>query len=194
VESEEAEIARRQAEVDAADEKTLTEAKAKLSALEQQFKFTDAEVVAAAIRVTGAKGKAEREALVKSADWLEKFKRSLILDIISIGYSAPLVKRNGTQLPGGAHRANDEQIEVITPFGSLSAPWTDISFESVFAMGQAFLKASVPADRLADRQWDLGVFAFHAGKPREGRDLLLQASQAKEEYRDNLKLFIDLPH
>ena len=193
VDSEESETARRQSAEDAADEKTLAEAKIKLSALEQQFKFMDAGAVAAAIRVTGAKGKSERDALLKAADWLEKFKHSLVLDITTTGYSAPIVKRNGTQLPGGAHRASDEQIEVITPFGSLSAPWSDISFESVFAMGQAFLKTSVPLDRLADREWDLGVFAMHAGKPREGRDLLLQASQVKEEYRENLKLFIDVP-
>jgi serine/threonine protein kinase len=193
VDSEEAETAQRQAEADAEDEKALTEAKAKLTTLEQQFKFADAETAAAAIHVTGAKARAERDALIKAADWLEKFKRSLILDITSLGYPAPILKRNGTQLPAGAHRANDEQVEVITPFGSLSAPWSDISFDSVFAMGQAFLKASVPPDHLADREWYLGVFAMHSGKPREGRDLLLQASQAKDEYRDDLKLFIDAP-
>jgi len=193
VESEETETARRQAEMDAADEKTLAEADAKVTALEQQFKFLDAATVAAAVHVAGAKGKAGRDLLVKTTDWLEKFKRSLILDIISIGYTAPLLKRNGTQLPGGAHRANDEQVEVLTPFGSLSAPWTDISFESVYAMGQAFLKTSMPPERLADHEWYLGVFAMHIGKPREGRDLLIQASQAKEEYRENIKLFIDTP-
>jgi hypothetical protein len=193
VDTEEAETARRQAEEDAADEKTLAAAKTKLTALEQQFKFMDAAAVAAGIHVTGAKGKAERNALLKAADWLGKFKRTLILDITSIGYPAPIVKRNGAQLPAGAHRANDEQVEVLTPFGSLSALWTDISFESMFAMGQAFLKTSAPPGNLADREWYLGVFAMHSGKPREGRDLLLQASQAKEEYRDDLKLFIDVP-
>ena len=193
IDSEEAETARRLAEVEAVDEKTLAEAKAKISALEQQFKFIEAAVVAAAIQVNGAKGKAEADALVKDIDWLEKFKRSLILDITTIGYPAPIVKRNGTQFPAGAHRANEEQIEVLTPFGSISAPWTDISSDSVFAMGEAFLKASAPPDRLAEREWYLGVFAIHAGKGKEGRDLLLQASQAKEEYRENLKYFIDIP-
>jgi hypothetical protein len=187
-----AQEAQRQAEVDAVDEKALGEAKPKLTTLEQQFKFMDAAAMAAAIRVTGAKGRAERDALLKTADWLGKFKHYLILDITSIGYPAPIVKRNGAQLPAGAHRANDEQVEVPTPFGSLSAPWTDISPESMFAMGQAFLKASVPPDRLADREWYLGVFAMRAGKAREGRDLLIQASHAKEEYQDNLKLFIDV--
>ena len=199
VDSEDAEEARRQAleaqrqaEMDAADEKTLAEVKAKLATMEQQFKFMDAASAVAAVQVAGAKGKAERDALLKTADWLGRFKHNLILDINAIGYPSPILKRNGAQFPAGAHRANDEQVEVLTPFGSISAAWTDISSESVFAMGQAFLKSSAPSDRLADREWVLGVFAIHAGKPREGRDLLIHASQTKEEYREDLKLF-DVP-
>jgi hypothetical protein len=171
---------------DSADEKTLSEAKIKLTALQQQFRFSEASALAATIHVSSGKGQSEREVLVKKADWLEKFKRALIGDITTTGYAAPIQKRNGATLPAGAHRATEEQIEVTTPFGGISAPWADIASDSILAMAQSFLKINLPQDRLSDRQWYLGVFALQIGKTQEGCNFLTQASQAKEEYRDLL--------
>ena len=188
--AEETQEAQRIAEQDAADDKILTDAKAKIAPLEQLYKFSEAASIAATIQAAGAKGKAERDALVRNTDWLAKFKHTLVLDIKTIGYPTPMVKRNGTQLPGGARRATEEQVEVVTPFGTLSTPWSDLSPDSLFAIGQYFLKANFPPSSLADRQWYLGVFAMHAGKSKEGRELLMQASQGKEEYKDQLGLFV----
>jgi hypothetical protein len=57
-------------------------------------------------------------------------------------------------------------------------------------MGQSFLQVSQPPDKLADRTWYLGVYAYFSGKDSQGRELLIQASQAKEEYREHLGLFL----
>ena len=79
---------------------------------------------------------------------------------------------------------------IVTQFGSVPVPWTDLSNDCIFAMGQSFLRAALPPDKLADRAWYLGVFAFFNNKDKEGRELLIQASQTKAEYLDQLTLFI----
>jgi hypothetical protein len=191
ISAEEAENAGRLAALDAADAKVLAEAKSKIAALWQQFRPGEAEVVAQAVKVAGQKGRAEREALLKKMDWLVKFKMTLIGDLNTLGYNASVPKKNGTQLPAPVRRANESQIESVIPFGSATAAWTDLSPDGIIAMGKSFLRPGMPADALADRQWQLGVYAFQTGKPREGRGLLILASQAKPEYREDLDLFLE---
>ncbi len=189
--AEETARAVRLAAIEAADARTLSDAKTKIAAQWQQFRPADAEIVARAVQVTGEKGRAEREALLKKMGWLAKFKTTLIGDLNTIGYAAAVPKKNGSQLPGPVRRASESQVETIIPFGSVTASWTDLSPDGVIAMGKSFLRTGLPADVLADRQWQLGVYAFHSGKTREGRDLLILASQAKPEYRGDLDLFLE---
>jgi hypothetical protein len=129
--------------------------------------------------------------LLKKMEWLAKFKATLIGDLNTVGYQAAVMKKNGGQIPGPVRRANETQIETVTPFGSLPAPWTELAPESVIAMSKSFLRPDLPAETLADRQWQLGVYEIYAGKAREGRELLVQAGQAKPEYREELNLFPD---
>ena len=164
--------------------------KAKLTALCAQFRYTEAYAAVKATAVQSESGKKTLAVMLKKTEWLARFKGTLIADITATGYAAPLVKKTGTQMPGGAHRANETQVEIVSQFGSVPVPWTDLSNDCIFAMGQSFLRANYPPDKLADRAWYLGVFAFFNGKDAPGRDLLLQASQGKEEYRDQLGLFI----
>ena len=184
------EIAGKMTAMEAADQKALAEMKTKLMALCGQFRYNEAYAAVKATTVQTDSAKKMHAVMLKKTEWLARFKVTLMADITAIGYAAPLVKRNGVQMAGGAHRANDTQVEIVSQFGSVPVPWTDLSNDCVFAMGQSFLRANYPPDKLADRAWYLGVFAFFTGKDAAGRELLIQASQAKDEYRDQIGLFI----
>ncbi len=183
-------MAAQMATLEAADEKVLAEMKASLQTLCAQFKYTEAYLVTKAVPVQSESGKKLAAAITKKTEWLARFKATLIADLTAIGYAAPLVKKNALQLTGGVRRANDTQVEIVSQFGTVPVPWTDLSNDCIFAMGQSFLRAAYPPDKLADRAWYLGVFAFFTGKEAQGRELLFQASQGKDEYRDQLGLFI----
>ena len=175
---------------EAADAKALAEMKTNLTALCGQFRYTEAYAAVKATAVQSESGKKTHAVMMKKTEWLARFKGTLIADITATGYAAPLVKKTGAQMPGGAHRANETHVEIVSQFGSVPVLWTDLSPDCIFAMGQSFLRANYPPDKLADRAWYLGVFAFFNGKDASGRELLFQASQGKEEYRDQIGLFI----
>jgi len=190
--TEEQEAARQlMSATEAADAKALADAQAKIAPLWQQFRLAEAMSVAKGTQVNGEKGQAQRAALAKRWEWLAKFKATLMNDLNTAGYPAAVIKRTGGQVPGPFHHATEAQIESKTPFGVLPAAWTDLAPESILAMGKSFLRPELPPEALADRQWLLGVYAMQAGRQREGRDLLIQASQAKESYRDDLQIFLE---
>ncbi len=178
------------AALEAADEKALNEMKGRLQTLCAQFKYTEAYLAAKAVPAQSEGGKKAAAVMIKKTEWLARFKATLIADLIAIGYADPLVKKNNLKLPGGVRRANDTQVEIVSQFGSVPVPWTDLAPDCVFAMGQSFLRAAYPPDKLADRAWYLGVYAFFTGKDAQGRELLIQASQGKDEYKDQIGLFI----
>ena len=178
------------AATEAADEKALADVKPKLLSLCQQHRYAEAHAAARALSVQGEKNKKLAASMVKKTEWLVRFKATLIADLTAIGYAAPLVKKNAVQIAGGAHRASETQVESVSQFGFVPVPWTDLSNDCIFAMGQSFLRANLPPDKLADRTWDLGVFAFLIGKEELGGELLKQASKAKPEYDEQLGLFI----
>ena len=60
--------------------------------------------------------------------------------------------------------------------------WTNL-LETIFQMGRFFIRAGMPPEVIADRAWLCGVFAFVAGKPREGRELLNAAANTKARCR-----------
>ncbi|MEA3207183.1 MAG: eukaryotic-like serine/threonine-protein kinase [Chthoniobacter sp.] len=186
--ADEEEKTKHEAELAAADAKAVAAAAAKIPPYLASYKFAEAAQVMAATPVASDKGKAEREAWMKRLDWLVKFKAYLITNVNTAGYPQPLLKRNGTVVPAGLHRANDLQAEVVTPYGPLPVPWPELTVESVTALAQAFLRTAPDA---ADRQWQLGVFLHTMGKKAEGTLLLQQAAQAKPEYQPHLALFPD---
>ncbi len=189
--AEEAEAARQMSATEAADAKALADAQAKIAPMRLQFRPAEALVIARAIQVTGEKGQRERAAMVKRYEWMAKFKATLIGDLNAAGYPAAVTKKSGAQVPGPIRKANDTQIETVTPFGSLPTAWIELPPESILAMGKSFLRPELPPETLADRQWLLGVYAMQAGRLTEGQQWLVQASQAKEEYRESLSLFLE---
>jgi serine/threonine protein kinase len=187
--AEEEEIARRKAEMEAADNKALAEAKSKIRPLWQQYRPADAYVVMNAVQVAGEEAKQERDAWLKKLTWLARFKARLIQDVNAIGYAPAVLKRTGTQMQGPIKRANDTQVETATPFGTISAQWTDLAPDAIIAMAKSFLRTDLPPEQLGERQWLIGVYAYFSGKPKDGRDLLAQASQAVPQHAEELKLF-----
>jgi hypothetical protein len=189
--AEEEEKARLMSATEAADAKAMADAETKIAALWQQFRLTEASAVANAVQTIGEKGQQERAALVKRMDWLAKFKATLIQDLNTLGYPSPVMKKTGGNLPGPIRRANETQIESVTPFGSLPALWTDLPPESILAMARSYFRPELPPETLADRQWLLGVYAMQAGLPTEARELLTQASRVNESYHEDLSLFLE---
>lgn len=187
--TEEEEIARKKAEMEAADDKALTEARSKVSPLWQQFKPADAYQVMNAVQVAGEKGKQQREAWMKKLLWLARFKATLIQDVNVVGYAPAVAKKTGGQMPGPIKHATEAQVETTTPFGSITAQWTDLPPETIAAMARSFLRADAPPEQLGERQWMIGVYTYMSGKPKDGRDLLTQASQKAPAHSADVNLF-----
>jgi len=189
--AEETEAARQMSATEAADAQALADARAKIEPLRAQFRPAEALAIARAVQVAGEKSQREQAAMVKRFEWLAQFKATLIGDLNSAGYPAAVTKKSGAQVPGPIRKASETQIETVTPFGSLPTLWTELPPESILAMGKSFLRPELPPDTLADRQWLLGVYAIQAGRLPEGQQLLVQASQTKEEYRESLSLLLE---
>jgi len=136
---------------------------------------------------------AEKEKLLKKAGWLRQFKAQLVQDINAYGYPNVLITRLGGRLPDGTKKATDAAVIVQTPFGTVPFPWNTLPATALLAMGNLYsqnMAASAP-EQAADRQWLSGVFACEEGMPRDGHTLLVQASQVKDEYKQELSLFLE---
>jgi hypothetical protein len=200
----EADIEKKSAELDAAynqrvaalkqqDDSILTDAKRKYAACCADFRFDDARAAIDAAAVTGSDAVREKQAILKKADWLRQFKTQLMHDVNLYGYAVPLVNRTGGTLPDGPKKATDTALLVQTPFGTLPFPWNTLPASALLAMANSYAqKVTATAPQLAaDREWLAGVFACEEGMPRDGRTLLVQASQVKDEYKDELGLFLE---
>lgn len=175
-----------------ADLKVLAELKPKLLGLCGLMRYNDALTIARAASVQTESAKKVLASMVLKTEWLARFKATLINDIATVGYLDPLVKKPNQLIPGGVRRASEIQVEVVSQFGSVPVPWTEVSRECIMAMGVSFLRQARTADKVADRQWLLGVYALYEGKDAEGRDLLIQAARGKDDYRQQLGYFIGI--
>jgi hypothetical protein len=173
----------------AADAKAIADLRTQGKALLQELKFPEALALAKAVTVQGEEAKRAQERFAKKAEWLTRFKAMLIADVNSSGYTQRIVRKDRSAVPGEARKANELGVEVRTPYGSTPVAWTDLSLETIYYMGRSFIRAGMPPEVAADRAWLCGVFAYVAGKPREGHDLLNAAANAKAEYKDALPLF-----
>jgi serine/threonine protein kinase len=182
----------RLAALEAADRKALAELKPKLLGLCGQLRFADATNIAKAAQAQTESGKLLLASMITKAEWLARFKATLINDLLTIGYPEPLVKKPNSLIPGGARRASEIQVEVLSQFGSVPVLWTELTPDCIFSMGQTFLRQARTAEKLADRQWLLGVYALFIGKDDHGRELLILAARGKDEYRMQLGYFVGI--
>ena len=73
--------------------------------------------------------------------------------------------------------------------GRATLPWADLSLDSAYEMGQSFIKPDMPPEIAGFRKWHLGVFAFYAGKKKEGLALLHEAAELRPIFKGELPLF-----
>jgi eukaryotic-like serine/threonine-protein kinase len=180
----------RLAAVEAAEGKVLADLKPKLLGLCGQLRFADAMNLAKATPVHTESGKLLLASMTQKTEWLARFKATLINDLSTVGYTEPLMKKPNLPVPGGARRASEFQVEAVAHFGSVPVLWTELTPECIFSMGQSFLRQARTADKLADRQWLLGVYALFIDKDVQGRELLILAARGKDDYRLQLGYFI----
>ncbi|MGA3170918.1 MAG: serine/threonine-protein kinase [Chthoniobacteraceae bacterium] len=181
------------AEVGRQDQAVLLDAKQKYDADCADMRFDDAWKAVNAAVVSGTQGILERQALLKKAGWLREFKAQLIIDINQYGYAAPIINRSGGRLPDGQKKAGDAGLIIQTPFGVVPTEWKMIPVGTILAIANQYMQkmAATAPQQAADREWLSGVFACEEGMPRDGHNLLVQASQAKSEYKDELGLFLE---
>jgi len=175
------------------DQGLLSDAKRKYAALCPDFRFDEALAAVEAATVSTSGAVQEKEALLKKAGWLCQFKAQLIQDINAYGYPNPIVNRLGGSLPDGPKKATDAGLLIQTQFGTMPFPWSTLPPSMLLAMANLFsgnMAATAP-QQAAERQWLSGVFACEEGMSRDGRTLLVQASQVKDEYKDQLSLFLE---
>jgi predicted RNA-binding Zn-ribbon protein involved in translation (DUF1610 family) len=174
---------------DGSDAKALKEMRTQVAPLLLQYKYAEAEAAAKAATFSGDKARQEQAKLLKTTHWLATFKATLVADLNATPFPNGLLRKNGQRALGQVGQANATGVAVNTGFGTMSFPWAEISPDSILAMARSFIRPGLSVDITADRQWLCGVFAVVSGKVREGRELLVAASQAKPPYKDDLALF-----
>ena len=185
--------AKKMAEVEAADEKVLTDAKLRIKGLCETYQFRDALIVIKATEVKTEKHLADRELLIRRVEWLVQFKEQLIRDLTATGYSGPLFRKNNTSLPGGVAAATETHLSIRIGAGSAMVQWNELMPASVLAMAKSFFKPTLPPEVLATRQWLAGVFCIFTELYNESGILMGEAAAMNEEYRLHKALFFGQP-
>jgi serine/threonine protein kinase/Leucine-rich repeat (LRR) protein len=180
-------------ELIAADKKTLAFAKLKADALAQQFKFKEAAALMKEAQLYTLTGKADQEALRKRMDWLADFKIQLTQDIGTAPYTGTLTRTSGLAVTGQASDADDTAVIVKSQGLTVPIPWNDLRFESLYNLAIFYLRADLPADRLADRLWALGVWCQFSGHAAQAGPLFAKAIERKPSYAEERKLFPNVP-
>ena len=193
VTSAKAAMEKKKKDTEAAEEKTLTDAKLAVKTLSENYRFAEAAAAIHAVNVKLESSIAERDLLAKRIDWLVQFKRQLIEDLNTGGCTLPLQRKSGQQIVGGVARATDVQLEVRVQFGSLPIAWSEISPHSVLQMSRFYMKPTLPPAVLADREWQAGVFCLFTQLFNEGQALMDEAATQKAEYQTHRALFFGQP-
>jgi hypothetical protein len=173
----------------AADDKALKDGKDKRAELQGKFQFTEAKQAITEPNLKIEKNRDEQDLLSKKTQWLINFKSQLIEDLNKTGYTPPLKKKSGETIAGPVVKADDQQIYVGSKANPKPVPWEEVSLDSDYDMGVSFIPADLPAEMAAFRKWHLGVFAFFAGKTKEGLDLLQSAAKSRAVFKEELPLF-----
>ena len=73
----------------------------------------------------------------------------------------------------------------------MAIPWRCLPPSGCWRWRRLCANRNLTPEQVADRQWLSGVFACEEEMARDGRALLVQASQVKDAYKDQLALFMD---
>lgn len=148
------------------DAKQLPAAKEKRAAFMSKFMFTEARTAIVDLSLKTAPAKEEQAVLARKSKWLANFKETLIEDINkSGGYKGTVNGKDGKPIGTAVGKADNTQVLVLTPKGPAPIPWSDISLESIYAMGKNYVPDDLPPQIMAFRKWHLGVFGTYAKIP-----------------------------
>jgi hypothetical protein len=175
------------------DQGVLNDAKRKYAAFCADFRFADALAAVQGAAVSTPDAVKERDGLLKKAGWLCQFKALLIQDVNAYSYPSVLVTRTGGRVPDGVKKADEDGLMVQTQFGSVPCPWTTLPPGEILGLASYYQQTTATSapQQAPDREWLSGVFACEEGLARDGHTLLVQASQVKDEYKNELTLFLD---
>jgi hypothetical protein len=179
------------AEEEAADTKTLADMKTSVKSYCAQYKFAEANSAVASTTFKSDRGNAEKLLWESYTAGLAKFKATLINDINAKGYAGQVQRKDKLLVPTPL-RASDAQLEHVSQYTRIPAPWPDLTVKSVFDMASFFLGRADAAATAADRQWQLGLYLINAGGKPQGLKLLEQAAAAKPEYKELLPRFQEM--
>ena len=181
----------RQSEAQQADATVLSDVKQRYANGLAQFTFDDTVIALQAATVTTPDGVKTRDALLKKAQWLQRFKAQVISDVNAYDYPDVLVNRTGGRMPDGVKKATADGLQVQNQFGTVPFPWNTISPAEILAIATYYVKttATTQPGQTPDREWLAGVFGCEAGMPNDGKPLLTAAAQAKGDYKPDLGLF-----
>jgi len=110
----------------------------------------------------------------------------LIEDLAKKGYAQPIKKKSGDAVAGGIATADEQQITLKS---RATLPWSELSLDSAYEIGASFIQPDMPPEIMGFRKWHLGVFAFYAGKKKEGLDLLEEAAKLRGVFKEALPIF-----
>ena len=193
IDDAEAETRAAEAEMESTDEKALAEVKAKADPLAAAFKFREALAEAKAVAAISDKGKKEKQNLIKKYDWLISFKAQLTQDLGAHPYPGGIARKAGAPVAGQVADADEKNIVVKLANGTAQVAWTDASLEGLATLAKANFRTDLPADRLADRFWFLGVLEAFFGQPAEATQYFKKAVEKKPEYAAEWAGFPEVP-
>lgn len=136
--------------------------------------------------------KKKQAVLMSMGQWLEEFKKGLIADLNREGFPSAIKGTKGSTLEGGIAGANDKEIHLKTPYGSIPIVWAKISPDSILEMAIYYLKKERDPVAFSERKWRMGVYASQFGKANQWRPVLTELASSKPEYADCLDGMLEL--
>ena len=188
-----AEMEKKKAEMEAAEDKILMDAKLAVKALAENYRFAEAAATIQDVDVKLDSSIEEKKLLAKRIGWLVQFKRQLIQDVNASACVAPIQRKNGQPVGIGVAKATDDQLEVRLQFGSLPVKLSEISPKSILQMAGYYMRVPQQPAALADRQWRAGVFCLFTQLVTEGQSLMDAAAPQNPEYQIHRGLFFGQP-
>lgn len=185
--------AKEEADIYASDLESLKDGEKAVIPLVAQFKFDDARASVEKVSVIGDKGKAKKKDVVNKYEWLNGFKATLSGDVVTAPYNGTIARKAGVPVSGSVIDTNDLGLMVKSGAATITVPWTDVNLDTLIAMGTNYCKAELPADRLGDRLWLIGVFAAVEGKIPEATKYFGKAIEKNPKYKAELKVFPEVP-
>lgn len=185
--------AKEEADMFASDSDTLAEAEKTVKPLVAKYQFDEARESVSKTQVITDKGKAKKKDVINKYEWLSGFKSTLTGDVGTAPYNGSVARKVGVPVTGSVTDTNETGVVMKVGVATVTIPWNDVSLDSLIAIATAYCKADLPADRLGDRLWLIGVFAAVEGKMAEATKYFGKAIEKKPSYKAELKVFPEVP-